>query len=145
MKAKTMMKKREISGWALAAAMLAWVLGVGSLGINTAQAVSGNDGVSGGDPLAVKAEKFPDPGKLRSAVELLRSKIESSPLDSRLKTLLIGDLDQVHREEKYLYIPEMIVLGHSRFDGDYSTLVSSGAFTLAQRGAPIYFSKRWRE
>jgi hypothetical protein len=121
---------------ALIAAILAFSF------VAESEASRGNGGVSGGDPIAVQAQAFPDSEKLRAAVFYLQQKISESAYSTQLKSALSSELTKLHEERKFLFIPEMIILGHSRFEGDYKTLVSSGAFTTLKPGDPIYFSKQ---
>lgn len=108
----------------------------------TPHAHAGNEGGGGGDPRRVQVTVFPDSNKLNKAISLLQHSIASTKYPESLKSDLLTELSTLKNKGMFLYVAQVASLGFSRHKGDYSTLVSVGAFTSFSRGEPVYFSSQ---
>tara|TARA_R110002072_G_scaffold534_6_gene4062 strand:+ start:235907 stop:236968 length:1062 start_codon:yes stop_codon:yes gene_type:complete len=99
----------------------------------------------GGDPKEVKVKPFPNQKVLSEAIELLKKKVNETPLHQKFKEAFIEDLELMKSKKRFYYIPKLFAVGFNRYGGDYTKLVSNGAMTEFEKGGAIYFSKRARK
>lgn len=105
-------------------------------------AEQGNEGGGGGDPRSIRVIAFPDSHKLNSAISILEKSIPNTQYSESLKDNLLAELNSLKTKKMFFYVPQVASLGFNRYKGDYTTLVSVGAFTSFSRGEPIYFSSQ---
>lgn len=94
----------------------------------------------GGDPKEVEAVPFPFMGKIRDAIDLLKTNLDQTPFNENFKAAFKTDMDLVLKRGHFFYVPKLFAVGFDRHPGDYTKLFSNGAMTGFEPGAPIYFS-----
>lgn len=119
------------------------LLGISFLALSLFQVTKAGDWSSGGgDPIRVKAMPFPNLATLGMAIELLKEHVQASPFYPEFKQAFLKDLEILEKGQRFYYVPDLFSVGLNRFPGDYEVLVSNGAMTEYELGAPIYFSRQ---
>lgn len=116
-----------------------------ALTINTAITMAAPDGPGisgGGDAHEAQAIRFPRKDVLANAIKILQGRIESSNYPAAFRQALADELRNLDQGGKILYIPETVFLGHSRFKGDYTKVMTVGAFTRSIPGDNVYLSRQ---
>ncbi len=105
---------------------------------------SGNEGGHGGGGSKRKAQAFPDMPKLEKAIQMVIQELQASPYHQSFKLDVQSELEFLwqQKEHKMLYVPSLVMpIDQNRKNISEKELMVVDAFTPAELGAAIYFSK----